>query len=356
MEFVECASCNAPLSCLKWCKACKRVAYCNKECQRKDWKNHRSKCTHKYLQRMIQVESKMKMLKGITTAERISAKNIPFNSIHASLFSRNKFIHYLHQCNHHLLSEFSQIIYSILTGYQYTIHTCKLFPKHTYACIKNKIELYFDSGANPKMNLQNHTWFSIGDMESVLKKGAKETAKGCEECTEFTYKLLDKVQCYADETIEDKQTAFVTMIRSCYWLKMPKHFGYHWDGFACYYIKYVRDTSDDSISILLETFPTETCDLMDADTVINHFTYSLASFRCNQIMPYFDGVHYAYLLKGVLDYYEFDAKYYPKIKRAGFSWSITNDIKLKKEYIATVRKIFGKNIKTTDDFYLPTWH
>ena len=41
----SCAACGMKSMDLKKCTSCKKVAYCNKICQRKDWKKHKHDCT-----------------------------------------------------------------------------------------------------------------------------------------------------------------------------------------------------------------------------------------------------------------------------------------------------------------------
>ena len=43
-----CAECSISSEKLKLCSGCKRVAYCSKECQKKNWKNHKHLCKFKY--------------------------------------------------------------------------------------------------------------------------------------------------------------------------------------------------------------------------------------------------------------------------------------------------------------------
>lgn len=45
-EIEKCKTCGANTSTLKKCSGCQSVLYCNRECQKRDWKNHRHECIH----------------------------------------------------------------------------------------------------------------------------------------------------------------------------------------------------------------------------------------------------------------------------------------------------------------------
>lgn len=42
-----CSHCHKQVEVLNRCSACKSVAYCGKECQKEDWKNHKAVCKAK---------------------------------------------------------------------------------------------------------------------------------------------------------------------------------------------------------------------------------------------------------------------------------------------------------------------
>ena len=43
-QELNCGFCKSESSELKKCNSCEKVFYCNKECQRNDWKNHKPSC------------------------------------------------------------------------------------------------------------------------------------------------------------------------------------------------------------------------------------------------------------------------------------------------------------------------
>lgn len=45
-EVEKCKTCGVKSSTLKKCSGCQSVLYCNRECQKHDWKKHRHECVH----------------------------------------------------------------------------------------------------------------------------------------------------------------------------------------------------------------------------------------------------------------------------------------------------------------------
>ena len=80
-------------------------------------------------------------------------------------------------------------------------------------------------------------------------------------------------------------------------------------------------------------------------------TYALEMFRCNEVMPYFNGKHYAHLLKLVLDRYSFEKRHLKLIKRVGLTWSLTNDVKVKKDFADSVRELINPSVTFGFEFF-----
>ena len=82
-----------------------------------------------------------------------------------------------------------------------------------------------------------------------------------------------------------------------------------------------------------------------------HNSYSLGVFRSSDILPYFNGIHYAYLIKQRLDEYGFKKRHYKQLKVIDLTWSVTNDIELKKEFLSSVRKLINPHVQPMHGFY-----
>eukprot|EP01084_Bolivina_argentea_P004014 7596_1 len=350
MHSVNCFNCNKPLKTVKWCWSCKKVAYCNRKCQKNSWKQHKRQCTYNYIQ--INKRKRGVGHKSNPNTERCNSSDQPFNAVATSIFSRNKFIHYLTQCNTSLLTDIGAIIYTILTGYRNTFDTTDIFPSQSvHIHIPKKIEMFFDRGACPVVSLRNATY--CGDFDLLLEQLKSDSKTNCKECTHCLLKLASIIngitECvltkpYNEKLMEDKVSKFL-------FLSIPKHIKPNWKKFK-YGIQFVRDISDDSISVLLQVLDEKSSRPdMDPDEFIREYQHSLGSFRASDVMPYLNGYHYAYLLKAVLDQYQFGIEEYDLIEYIGFSWSITNNVDLKRKFLKTVHCLFHNSIAPTSDFF-----
>ena len=334
---VCCSNCDAPLSNLKWCRSCKKVAYCNAKCQKSHWKAHRPKCTFDYLKYND---------KANKSKPKFNAILIPFLAIHSSIFSKQKFISFLSHINNEIFYEsVSTIIYQILTGYKETINLSSSLPSELLAVLqlhdRDKIETFGSPINLIPVDLQNHLW-TLPSPDVLYEKLKCEADKGCNECK----KSLNQYEQFmvewftkADQMSVDPRKMFVDFLGNVCKMKLPSHIGYNWSAFSVYEINFIRDNYDDSLSIAITS---------DQKFQGGHV---LAVFRCTEIMPFFEGAHYAYLLKVVLDRYQFEKKHYHRIRRVGFSWSITNDIQVKKDFLLHVRKLIHPMMFVTSDFF-----
>ena len=310
----------------------------------------------------------------------------PFISIHPSLFSKHKFLSFLGNINQKLfIPEIATIIYQILCGYRSTINLNQHFPSELMADLhgKDQIESYRDPEVcDPPCKLQNLTWLKVHpyplenkleqevlqnlmwlkvDPYPLKNKLEQEVKDGCSQCKpcydefeEISIELVkselnirarhkyheDDRKCEAKE--EHIFSVFCTKLAE---ITLPEHIHYNWDAFPILNIDIIRNCGDDQMTILLHMK-----DNIFEPTRLGDNTYALEMFKCNDIMPYFKGAHYAYLLKLILDRYHFEKKHYRLIHRVGLTWSITNDISVKREFLAKF-KIINPNVCVSYEFF-----
>ena len=362
-----CHTCNKTLSKkLNWCSSCRRVAYCSRKCQKAHWKRHRPKCTFDFIKNEKTIQQHEPLEHG------------PFNSVHASIFSKQKFTSFLQDQNEKVfIPGISIIIYQLLTGHRETIKLT--FPSEVLSSMngpsKYELESFTKLGMDIPHDLQAHTWipFDSNDM-SFKNKLMKEANNGCNQCEKYLtfYNAIISVSKHGKMKMQSK---LIDMIHSndmkskhanmnqimafrqfyghletrnplLLMMKVPKHLGYNWDRYPFIQIHIVRDNYEEVIVVSMVMLQTAS-----EQMIHGHNSYSLGVFRSSDILPYFNGIHYAHLIKQRLNEYGFKKRHYKQLKVIDLTWSVTNDIELKKEFLSSVRKLINPHVQPTPGFY-----
>eukprot|EP01084_Bolivina_argentea_P124536 220673_1 len=351
MSFT-CDNCHCEHAKLR-CTACKKAHYCKKKCQKSHWKIHKQSCTFKHTKpqrkwptsKICPPPYLAMKLGNDGTGGNISENDMPFNSIPTTLFNLTKFISFLSACNPILIPELGKIIFQILTGYSFSMNlsnnNSKIFFNSVSKPMKTNIDVFMREHTNPSWTLQNWTHFN-GECDQwiimdKLNQCADSDCIECGRCLQNMRKFCE--ECKNSEDPEDFNNKLLHM-------ELPLHVGYNWEAHKYYVIHWIRDTNIGAITIALTTLKSK-----EETLQIGYNQFLIATFKSNDILPYFDGIHYAYLLKYILEHYGFDELYYSRIWMVGFSWSITHDVDVRNEYLDTVREIFNENVETVGDYF-----
>mmetsp|Transcript_39503 Transcript_39503/g.48893 ORF Transcript_39503/g.48893 Transcript_39503/m.48893 type:complete len:343 (+) Transcript_39503:67-1095(+) len=320
------------------CHSCKKVNYCCKKCQKKDWKNHQKICTYKFIKKSDQEFQRLKRFHtGIPKSIDIIEMESLFKSLPIKLFTKNAFSTYMvsvlrseykflfDNINKLLLEQFCGIIYEMLTSYQFHVQTDYIFPLQ-YMITKNSFEMYMSNidiyEGNP---VKNYTYKD--DIGLLLKR-----------------LNLNKHQC---DVCKDNINSLTKLKANVLDIKICNHVSINWKCCDNYSLNVDRDVRFDSIVISLKFNPF-TKSLQQS---MYDFTdiYELANFKSIDIMPYFNGNHYAYLIKYVLKLHGF--RCYKSIKHLGLSWAITNDQLIREQLLSKMKHILGDHVQPLPNYW-----
>ena len=227
----------------------------------------------------------------------------------------------------------------ILTGYSFSMHLSNgkySFPAKLLSSkpIKMNIEVFDREHTNPTWSLQNWTHFN-SDPLLILKKLDKDAKIGCIECKRYL-KEISKYENMKPNVIN----------KQCLHVQLPVHIGFNWDTYSYYRLCYIRDINIGAITIAISTLKTK-----NEREKVGYNNFLIATFKSNDILPYFDGVHYAYLLKNVLKHYGFEEKHYSRIQHIGLTWSITHNINMRNQFLNTIRQLFHEGVGVPGDYF-----
>eukprot|EP01084_Bolivina_argentea_P156113 272056_1 len=285
----NCSSCNSKGARLR-CASCKRAYYCNKKCQRADWKSgHKQKCTQKYLESSKLYHAQRSELSKNTQPAEFSNACLP-----SKLFNKNKFVTFCNNVNKIIAKDISSLIYCYLTSHQTTFK------------INNKeLELYhfdyFRTLLRYRIRHIEHYehWLSF-------KKCLNASRRSRYEWTEYNFQSLD-------------------------WIKMKE-----------FNIAILRDSTDDilgdSIDVNIQICP--------PDGISN--SHTIGQFRAIDIMQNLTGSEIGKLIKCLLNYHNIP---YQKFKLIQLSHAAINDKQIRCDLLNTLQNEINDKIQPAYDYW-----
>eukprot|EP01084_Bolivina_argentea_P240245 403668_1 len=283
----SCASCQTTGAVLR-CSSCKRVYYCNKKCQRIDWKSkHKKQCTQKYLQSSINNSKKERdqVFKNMGITDDIASQNC----LPVRLFNKSKFVKFCVSNSKNMNPQIASAIYSYLTGY-----------KTTFIIDNKEVELYLQEMFEQmfRCRVENMETFSFHDIMKLKSRNPNKNKKH--------YETSD-------------------------WIKLRE-----------YNISILRDSEDDTagdaVDINIQICPPDGASM----------SHCIAEFRANDIIEHFNGNAYGQLVKCVLDYYNLP---YTKFKAIQLSHSVTNDNQIRKDLLMMLQTNIYDKIRPSFDYW-----